>query len=268
MTQAAAATAEAPQPIGLDLHVETPENIVLDYQLAGPAVRCAAYLIDLLVRIVAMVAISVVLFCFGAPFLPGTMSGLWFVLLFLNEWGYFVFCEGFFRGKSIGKHALGLRVVQEGGYPITFWSAMLRNLLRFPDAMPYLLYGVGFFSTLLTRHFQRLGDLAARTVVITERHVVLPREPVILEKIEPLSRDDIGTYVPGDRVLSLIDEFLGRRHVLTHERGHALAAILASRLAERLNYQGDARLVQQYPMAFLARVYVTYLRRDEDEEFT
>lgn len=268
MSHAVSIARDAPQPVGLELHVETPENVVLDYQLAGPAVRLAAYLVDLLVRGVLMAVISVVLLCAGAQVLTGTSVGLWLIVLFLNEWGYFVVCEGFFRGKSIGKHALGLRVVQEGGYPVTFLSAMLRNLLRFPDAMPFLLYGVGFVSMLLTRHFQRLGDLAARTVVITERHVVLPREPVILEKIEPLARDEIGTFSPGDRVLSLIDEFLGRRHVLTHERGHELAAILASRLAERLNYQGDARLVQQYPMAFLARVYVTFLRRDEeDEEF-
>jgi hypothetical protein len=127
-------------------------------------------------------------------------------------------------------------------------------------------YGIGFITMLAAGRFRRLGDLVARTVVIEERRVRVPREPVILEKIEPLSRTELGGYVPAGQTLALIEEFLGRRHVLTYRRGHAMAYVLAKVLAERLNFSGDPQLVQRYPMAFLARVFATFHQTVEDEE--
>jgi uncharacterized RDD family membrane protein YckC len=269
-------SAETAPEVTTELHVETPENVVLNYQLAGPAVRCAAYAIDLLVRAAMMVALGIVMGILGGVF-SFLFFGFLFVVFHVVDWFYYVISECFFRGKSIGKHALGLRVVQDQGYPITFWSSCVRNLLRFPDSFPFLLgelgvhalamHGVGFLTILLTKNGQRLGDLVAGTVVITERTVQLPREPIILEKIQPLPRNDfLSNYVPSAKTLAIVEQFLGRRFVLTHERGHALASVLASRLAEKLGFQGDPKLVQQYPMAFLARVYVTFLKRADDEE--
>ena len=188
--------------------------------------------------------------------MPGAMMGLFLVIMFLNTWGYYTISETFFKGNSIGKHACGLRVIREGGYPITFWPSLLRNLARSADSI--ILYGVGVTSMLLTRRFQRLGDLVAGTVVIQERSLTLPRKPIILNKIKPLDKNEIGSFLPRDEVLSLIDEFIGRRHVLTYERGHALASQLAQRLAKRLQYSGDEKKVSQYPMAFLASVYKTF----------
>lgn len=255
------------------LQVETPENIVLHYQLAGAMDRCFAYLIDLAVRGVIFLVAALLIGYVGSRIWSGGVSiGMIQVFMFLTSWFYFVLSEMYFRGKSIGKQAMGIRVIQERGYPITFWSSCLRNFLRAADAMPVLFhfvgfYGVGYLSILLTKRGQRLGDLVAGTVVITERTVRLPREPIILEKIQPIPRNELlGNFTPSDRTLALVEEFLGRRYVLTHERGHALASTLASRLAERMNYQGDPKLVQQYPMAFLARVYVTFLKRADDGE--
>lgn len=251
--------------IGLETRIETPENVVLTYRLAGPAIRAAAYLIDLFARWAVLFAAALVVQCAGLA-LPGLSMGLFLLLLFLQEWGYFVICETFFRGKSLGKHALGLRVIQQQGHPISFWPSLLRNLARAADAMA--LYGPAFLSMVCTRNLQRLGDLLARTIVIEERRITLPREPVIVERIEPLPREEIGSFVPDARTLALIDRFLGRRHVLTHGRGHALARVLARPLAKRMNYQGDGALIENYPMAFLARVYVTFatVRSEEDEE--
>lgn len=265
--------AAAPPHVETALHVETPENVVLDYALAGPAVRALAYLIDLLVRLFAMGVLTLLLACAGISMMAILgISGIFFaagvfaVLLFIFGWFYYVFCEWYFRGKTIGKHALGIRVINQRGYPISFKASALRNLLRTVDCVPPLFYGVGFASILLTKNGQRLGDLLAGTVVVTERSVRLPTEPIILERIQPIPRNEIlASFTPGERTLSLIENFLQRRFVLTHERGHALASVLASRLAERLNYQGEAKLVQQYPMAFLARVYVTFLKRSDEE---
>lgn len=262
MSQSILSSNASAEEIGLDLKIETPENVVLAYQLAGPAVRLGAYTIDFGVRAVVIVCISIFLLCTGVA-MPGMSGGIWLLLLFFMEWGYFIVAEGFFRGKTIGKHVLGLRVIHDRGHPLTFWGAVLRNLLRAVDVMP--LYGPGFISMVLTQRLQRMGDLVAGTVVISERRVVLPHEPIILEKIEPLSRQELGSYVPERGTLSLIEDFLTRRHILSHDRGHAMVAPLARVLAKRLRFQGDPDLPQQFPMAFLARLYVTFLKQDDEE---
>ena len=256
--------ANQPQKLSLEMQIETPENVILTYQLAGPAQRYLAYLIDLIIRMVTMFGLLMFVTPMLSMVLPGTALGLFLVMMFLNTWGYYTISEGFFKGQSIGKHVCGIRVIRDGGYPITFWPAVLRNLVRSADSI--LFYGIGITSMLLTRRFQRLGDLAAGTVVIQERSVKLPRKPVILDKIKPLDKNDIGSFLPRDEVLSLIDEFIGRRHVLTYERGHALASILAQNLADRLHYTGDPQKVTHYPMAFLAAVYKTFSFSQEEEE--
>ena len=273
--------------------VESPENVRLTYELAGPAVRCLAYGLDTIVRLLVLVFVLIVAML-TSTMLPGATWGAVLVLLFVLEWGYFVISEGLFRGKTLGKEALGLRVVQLEGYPITFWSAVQRNLLRVVDGIPLFaflaltnplpiravsispglenlwaavlmmpVYGPALCSMILTRRFQRLGDLVAGTVVISERRSRLRREAIIISKIEPLSRDEIGRHVPEEQTLALIDEFLGRRVVLTHDRGHQLCAEFAVALARKLEFQGDPYQLRDYPMSFLARVYVTFLRKDE-----
>ncbi|MBM82701.1 MAG: hypothetical protein CMJ78_19230 [Planctomycetaceae bacterium] len=246
--------------VGLEMRVETPENVVLTYTLAGPAIRVMAYGMDFLVRTAVMVGIAIVLQIMSIA-LPGLSTGLLLAIWFVNTWAYFVICECFFNGRSIGKSIFRLRVIHHQGAPISFLASMLRNTLRAVDGI--VLYGIGLLSMLCTPRLQRLGDLVAGTVVVQERHVRLPREPVIVNKIDPLPRDEIGSYVPSDGLLSVIDQFLGRRHLLTIGRGHALAWILSRSLADRLNYQGDRTQVERYPMAFLARVFVTFSNRED-----
>lgn len=249
--------------VSTDLVIETPENAVLTYQLAGPCVRLLAYFLDFMIRAVLLVVACVLTMTGGMAGSAGVSTGLFLVAWFAIDWAYFGLSEGYFRGKTIGKHVFGLRVIQEEGYPITFWGAQLRNIVRAADSLSF--YGAGFVTMLVAGRFRRLGDLVARTVVIEERHVSVPREPVILEKIDPLSRTDLGGCVPSGQTLAVIEEFLSRRHVLTHRRGHAMAYILARPLAKRLNFAGDLQLVDRYPMAFLARVYATFHRAHDDE---
>jgi uncharacterized RDD family membrane protein YckC len=269
-----------PSPLGLDLRIETPENVVLTYQLAGPALRAVAYLLDFTFRVMIMIAASIVVGVV-ASFLPGLAIGSLLLLMFVLEWGYMIGFEYAWQGRTPGKWITGLRVIQENGQPLSWWASALRNLLRVADQLPLMfvfmkdlgpfcllpVYGPGLISMICSPKLQRLGDLAARTVVIQERRAKLPREPVIFEKIEPLPRSDLNSFTPRSRTLSLIDRFLGRRSVLLHERGHALAMPVASALANRLNYASEPEQVRNYPMAFLARVYVTFAaQRDADAE--
>ena len=282
--------------LNLQMAVETPENVVLGYQLAGPAVRCLAFALDSMVRAIFLVIVLVVALL-ASDYLPGVTWGIVLLVMFILEWGYHTLSEGLFRGKTIGKDALGLRVVQLEGYPITFWSAAQRNLMRAVDGVPLIaflaltgrwpgetvslsinpaeiwtlllmmpIYGPALLAMVLTRRFQRLGDLVAGTVVISERHSKLAREAVIISKIDPLSREEIGPRVPDAEALALIDEFLSRREELTYERGHELCAEFALTLANSLEYKGDAYQLRDYPMSFLARVYVTFARTEEQRE--
>lgn len=282
--------------LNLETSVDSPENVQLTYQVAGPAARCLAFGLDSIVRMIILVLVLCVAL-WTSEILPGVTWGFVLVLIFGLEWGYHILSEGLFRGKTLGKDALGLRVVQVEGYPITFWSAMQRNLMRAIDGIPLFaflaitirkpqsflalrvdfgelwpvflmlpVYGPALCAMVVTRRFQRLGDLVAGTVVITEKRPRLSREPVIFAKIEPLSREEINRFVPSEDTLALIDEFLTRRNELTYERGHQMCQEFALALAKSLDFQGDQYQLFDYPMSFLARVYVTFARMNEEDD--
>jgi len=94
----------------------------------------------------------------------GTALGS-FALIF----GYHVLFETLASGRSPGKRAAGLRVVRAGGLPVRFRESAVRNIIRLIDLMPPVTYGLGAGVILATRRNQRLGDLAAGTLVVRER---------------------------------------------------------------------------------------------------
>jgi len=257
------------RPASLEYRIETPENVELVYQLAGPAVRLKAFLLDLLFRAILIVILLISLNFFGVLILSrGVVSGVLLIALFLVEWFYFAFFEGL-TGQTPGKAMFGLRVIHAAGHPVSRWATVLRNFVRAIDCQPgwgpFGFYGIAWLSMLSTGRFQRLGDLAAQTIVVQERKVRLPREPIILAKIEKLSKTEIGTWVPPAQTLALIEEFLSRRGVLTYGQGHSMVAEFAVLMANRLGYSGPPEFVQNYPMAFLAKVYATFHREEEEE---
>jgi len=264
--------------LSLDLSLETPENVVLTHELAGPGWRSVAYLIDFVLRMLTFLAAAIAAAMFSV-FLPGLAIGTLLLLLFLLEWGYGIGFEYFWQGRTPGKWACGLRVIHENGQPLSWWGAALRNLLRIADMLPLAMmygedagfmvllpiYGPGLICMTLTPRLQRLGDLAARTVVVHDRRTTLPRNPVIYDHISRLPVEHRPRTPPRSETLALIDEFLSRRSVLTYERGHDLASGLAVALATQWNDQGDWDQVRNYPMAFLGRVYKTYAIPEETE---
>lgn len=162
-------------PLDTTVRLVTPERIVFQYPLAGPFRRYVAYLLDLFLVsfLVAVAALAIVVLSFGARSSGGPILVAYFVLF----WGYRGVCEALFNGQTVGKRLLGLRVVSEQGVPITGAQAILRNVVGALDGtVPYLLRPdltsllllTGLTSMLLTRKFQRLGDLAAGTMVVVE----------------------------------------------------------------------------------------------------
>ncbi len=150
----------------------TPEGVSLSVVLAGLGSRFVAYLIDFLIQISVFIAFVLILRAAdsgGGETSKLVTSGAVALVAFLDLFGYFVVCEMLTSGRSIGKRAVGLRVVRADGGPVGFWASAIRNILRLIDMIPYPFSLVGSVLILVTTRHQRLGDLAGGTVVIRER---------------------------------------------------------------------------------------------------
>jgi uncharacterized RDD family membrane protein YckC len=162
-------------PLKLDTActIETPEGISLKLYPAGPVARGAAWLIDSLIRIGLYIGLVLVLGVLGA-----TGTGILLVAVFFLEWFYPVYYE-LTRGSTPGKSAFGMVVVHSDGTPVGWQASVIRNLLRTVDFLP-LFYGFGLVSMLLNKRFQRLGDMAADTLVV---YKPAPREFAVINSM-------------------------------------------------------------------------------------
>lgn len=144
--------------------IELASGVEIELHPAGPVVRAKAWLIDLLWMAGAYAIGSVAMGLIGALIGMEGYVGLMALFLFFMSWGYRVLYERI-KGATPGKKSCGLRVVMTDGGPVTWTAAILRNLLRVADFLPAA-YLTGFMSCLLSRRFQRLGDLVADTMVV------------------------------------------------------------------------------------------------------
>ena len=154
------------------LFIRTPEGIVFSQLLAGPVTRFFAWFIDQLCIAAAMYLLGMVL-----NLLELISWNLGFALsvisYFVLSIGYGIFFEWNWRGQTIGKKLFRLRVVDVEGMRLQFNQIVVRNLLRFVDSLPAF-YLVGGLTCWLNSKCQRLGDIAANTVVIRNAQVIEP----------------------------------------------------------------------------------------------
>ncbi len=157
----------------LDTSIEiiTPENIAFSYLLAGPFRRLSAFVVDC-ACIVGIIVAAWILMPFIAYFCGGTPAGIYvggmLVFTFALSWFYGAFFETVWNGRTPGKRMTGLRVLTVEGQPISAFQAFLRNVLRLADLQPGLFGLVGVVSCTSNDRFQRLGDIAAGTMVVVE----------------------------------------------------------------------------------------------------
>lgn len=154
------------------ISIPTPEGVELELVLAGVGSRLVATLADFVVKGVILLALFIVGDALGGDD-GGFVVALLIVGSFLVWFGYDVAFETLASGRTPGKRAAGLRVVRLGGEPVGFLASAVRNLLRLVDSLPGI-YAVGAVCILFSRRNQRLGDLAAGTLVVRERRVPLP----------------------------------------------------------------------------------------------
>lgn len=144
--------------------VELAEGVEVKLRVVGPFLRARAFFYDLFIRGAFYFIAFVVLVMLSGLLGTQMVGGVTLIMIFCGEWLYFVLYEGW-RGATPGKKMCGLRVVQLSGAPILWRQSFIRNLLRFADFLPFG-YGVGIAFCLGTRKFQRIGDIAAGTVVV------------------------------------------------------------------------------------------------------
>lgn len=170
------------------LEIETPEGVVFRYELATPAARALAVAVDL--AAIGTLSYSIGKLSESAGRLNSDWaSALSMILFFVTQVGYGIVLEWRWRGQTIGKRLLNLRVVDSQGLRLQLSQIVIRNLLRLVDSLP-LLYLVGGIAALLSRRCQRLGDLAGNTIVARERAF---EEPDI-EQIAPAKYNSLAAW--------------------------------------------------------------------------
>ena len=157
--------------------------------------------------------------------------------LFLVVFGYPTLSEALVNGQTIGKAALGLAVVRTDGTPVRFFGAVIRNVVRVIDALPGV-YTVGFISVLATKRAQRLGDLAAATVVIHRRNRAQRGAPAATWEVpvgpppEWVQSWDLSMVTAEE--IAAVRAFLGRRDQLAPVHRNQLAITLADQLLPKV----------------------------------
>lgn len=141
------------------LALTTPEGIRLYLTPVGPAARAYAWLIDFLLWLTTVFLMLLTLS--GNKLGNGVMA----VFMFVSYWGYPILCEVYWRGQTVGKRWVGIRVVREDGLPVGWRESTLRNLLLVADFLP-VFYASGLICMMLDPGFRRIGDLAAGTLVV------------------------------------------------------------------------------------------------------
>jgi len=211
--------------------VITPEGVPLQLPAAGPVPRALAWLIDLMARFGVLALMSPLLMALG-----GLGQGLYLGLMFLMFWGYPIVLEVWF-GQTLGKRALGLRVVARDGAPLGWMPAIVRNLLRTVDMLPFG-YALGLLACLCDAHGRRLGDLVAGSLVV---HVPAPA-PVPPARIDTVLAPPLPLQ-PAEQ--QAVIAFADRAPALSGPRQSELADI-ASGLSRA---QGQTGVLRLYAMA-------------------
>jgi uncharacterized RDD family membrane protein YckC len=210
------------------LVIETPERVPLHFALASIGNRFIACAIDHTIQIVALIVLIVVFAIisdyanFGSRLTnaPKWLIALLVIVVFLLMSGYFAIFEWLWHGQTPGKRWMKLRVIREDGRPISFFEAIVRNLLRDFDIMPFPFYSIGLISVFSTDRDQRVGDLVAGTVVVREREAEAPAfaevfaspvsDPALRRSFRPVQfTADVNNLT--EQEISVVESFLRRR---------------------------------------------------------
>ncbi len=178
MNNSTAAAQSSSAPLDTLYAVQTPEGVDIEFVIAGPAARFWAWLLDLVIRGTILIGLGMIVGVLGE-----TGNGVFLIAWFVLEWFYPIFFEIYKDGITPGKKAMHLQVVMNDGRPVDLAASVIRNLTRAADFAPAFNVAA-LLSMLSSKNCQRLGDIAAGTMVVytnnikhrtsAEGHAILP----------------------------------------------------------------------------------------------
>jgi len=221
------------------LLIRTPEGIEFALPLAGPFTRMIAAIVDLIVVIVAGMMLERILAplnLFGQDTAQAVMTVSYFAFNML----YGATCEWFWRGQTVGKRLLGLRVVEASGLRLNPSQIVVRNVMRLFDMLPAF-YLIGGVACVWNQQRQRLGDLVAGTAVI---------------RVPALTEPDLSQLEAGRHNSLARERHLAAR--LRQKVSPGIAAVALEALLRREALAPDARLALFRDLAGHFRPLVVY----------
>lgn len=250
----------AAAPIDATIEVVTPENIAVHYRVAGPVRRALSFAIDITLFCLVVAGVTVALSIAGVGLGPVAIAA-WLIFMFFMYWLFFGAQEWFFRGRTLGKWALGLRVITVEGQPINALQAIMRSLLRAPD---FVLPIIDLVTMSLNDRFQRLGDLVCGTVVVFEERQWL----FGVARLDDPRAVQLASYLPPDfeatkSLAKALSTYVERRRFFSPPRRREVARHLAEPLLKRFGLPPDT----SYDLLLCALYYRAFIAdRGEDEK--
>lgn len=230
------------------LNIETPENVVLGYELVGLGARFLATLVDTLLFGLALFFINLLVLVISVSALDELAAG-WLIAIFgalnfLIYLGYFALFELVWNGQTPGKRLFNLRVLGADGLPLDLSAALIRNFVRLIDFLP-VAYGIGVITMFFSQRGQRLGDYAAGTIVVYDRQLTLrdvtrQTRPEVIVSAELLADFDLPVARLDEADVQLAEALLARRYALGTDR-ELLRPVLA-RLYTRMGVELEPQL--------------------------
>jgi uncharacterized RDD family membrane protein YckC len=232
----------------------TPENIPLELELAGLGTRVLALFIDIFCFGVLIIAYISTVIALGAVVGSEIGNVLIYLGMFLLVFGYFIFFEVLWNGQSLGKRIMNIRVIRDGGYPITFYASVIRNLIRVADFLPIgVPFLPGALSVFFHPQYKRLGDMLAGTLVVkepqsaqlyTQRQYIQSQERFATGTLGPLANNPFDTLTPTE--LALFRRFAQRRWEMNPNDAERLAYRLVAPRVMRLQLQFQPGIPPRY----------------------
>lgn len=209
--------------------IATPEGVTLELLLAGLGSRFVARMLDTLIQ--GSFVFVLVFARFVTNVESGVVQAVVIVAVFLVVFAYDIPFELLNGGRTIGKMAAGIRVVGVSGEPVSFLASAIRNIVRIADFLPFS-YVAGSITMVATRRHQRLGDLAAGTVVVRDRFPGVAAGPPLTVPADAVLHWDVSAIDAGD--VAAIRHFLDRRLALPWPVRSYFAGALAARVAPQV----------------------------------
>jgi uncharacterized RDD family membrane protein YckC len=162
--------------------IHTPQNVEIGFPTAELGKRMLAKFVDYVI----LFALSWILSEFLDTLLhPSFKYDYWSemaisALVFLPVYTYSLWFETLLGGSTPGKMVMKIQVMRLDGLPYSWENALIRWMFTLIDMLP--IFGItGFIAISATKNSQRLGDLAAGTVVISKKKEVGIDQTILLE---------------------------------------------------------------------------------------